>query len=77
MRMWLAVDCHAGPSVLNDANVSGVDVLVGLDEVVAENGGKELGRVDGVLFRHDIGGLLHGVRCNHDAVVGFGISARS
>lgn len=73
MRVWLPVDSHAGPSVLDDTDMSSVDVLVGLDEVRAKRRGEELRRMDGVLFRHNIGGILHGVSRNHGAVVSFGV----
>ena len=71
--MWLALNSDASPSVLDDRDVGRVDVLIGLDEMVAEDGGEQLRRVDWVLLGHDICGLLHRV-CGYDrAVVGFGV----
>lgn len=49
--MRLAVDGHSGPSVHDDVDMGGVDVLVGFDEMVADYGGEELGRSDRVLLR--------------------------
>lgn len=74
MGMGLAVDNEARPLVLRDVDVAGVDVRVGLDEVVADDGGEELRGLDGVLFGQDVAGLLLGVGCDDDGVVGFGVS---
>lgn len=74
VRVWLAVDGHARPAVLDDLDVCGVDVRVGLDEVVAEERGKLLGRVDGVLLGLDVDGLLLGVCGNDGTVVGLGVA---
>jgi hypothetical protein len=60
--------------VLDDLDVCGVDVRVGLDEVLAEGRGELLGRVDGVLLREDVNGLLLGVCGNDGAVVCFGVA---
>ena len=57
--------------------MSCMDVLVGLDEMGAQDGREELGRVDGVLLGHYVGRILHRVCCDHDAVVGFGVSRLS
>lgn len=74
--VWVrfAVDGHAGPTVLDDGDVGGVDVFVGFDEVCTQDGGEEFRGVDGILFGHDVGSILHGVGCDNDAVVCFGIS---
>lgn len=74
VRVRLAVDGHAGPAVLDNLNVCSVDVGVLLDEVVAEDGGKALGRVDGMLFCEDVDGLLLGVCGDDRAVVRFGVA---
>ena len=62
--------------MLHDSNVRRVNVLVGFDEVSAEDGSKLLGRVDGVLLCHDVCGLFHGIGCDHDRVVGLSVSGR-
>jgi len=71
--MRLAVDGHAGPFVLDDLDVAGVDMRVGLDEVVADDGSKELGRCDRVLLCEDVAGLLLGVCGDDYRVVGLGV----
>lgn len=73
----LAIYGHASPLVDDDLDVGGVDVLVGGDEVVAEDGSKELGRVDRVLLGEEVDGLLLGVRGDDDRVVGLGVAAVS
>ena len=73
--VWFAVNSHACPSVCDDLDVRGCEVRVGLDEVGAEDGGKELGGCDGVLFGFDVDGVFHGVGGYNHAVVGFGVSA--
>jgi hypothetical protein len=67
-RVWVrfAVNVHAGPSVLDDLDMCGMDVGVRRDEMVADNGGEMLGRVNGMLFGEDIGRLLLGIGRNHD-----------
>jgi hypothetical protein len=61
--------------VLDDLDVSGVDVGIGLDKVGANDGSKVLRRVDGVLLREDVAGLLLSVCGNDNRVVCFGISS--
>jgi hypothetical protein len=51
-----------------------VDVGVGLDEVLADNGSELLGGVDGVLLGKDVRGLLLGVGSYNDRVVCFGVA---
>jgi hypothetical protein len=60
--------------VLNDLDVCGVDVRVGVDEVVANYGSKLLRRVDRVLFGEDVSCLLLGVCSNNDGVVCLGVA---
>lgn len=69
VRVRLAIDLHASPSVLNDLDVCGVNVGVAVDEVVANDRSELLRRIDGVLLGEDVGGLLLGVCCNDDRVV--------
>jgi hypothetical protein len=76
VRVWLAVDVHARPTVLDDLDVDGVDMRVRVYEVVADNGGELLRRVDGVLLCEDVGGLLLGVGCDDDGVVCFSVAGR-
>lgn len=52
--------------MLDDLDVCGVDVGVGRDKVVADNGGELLRRANGVLFRKDVARLLLGVCSNDD-----------
>lgn len=56
--------------------MGGVDVRVCLDEMVSKDSGELLRRADRVLFREDVGGLLLGVGCNNDGIVGFGVAVR-
>jgi hypothetical protein len=72
--VWLAVNVHARPSVLDDLDVGGVDVRVRVYEVVTDDGGELLRRVNGVLLCEDVGGLLLGIGCNDDRVVCFGVA---
>lgn len=74
--MRLAVDLHASPSVLNDLDVCGVDVRVGLDEVVANDRSELLRRIDRVRLGEDIGGLLLSVCCNDNRVICLGKAIR-
>jgi hypothetical protein len=69
MWMRLAVDLHACPAVHDNAHVRGGDVRVGVDVVLAEDAGVQLGRVDGVQFGRHVGGLLLGVGCDDVGVV--------
>jgi len=69
----LAVDVHASPSVLDDLDMCGVDVWVCGDEVLANDGGKLLRRIDGVLLREDVGGLLLGIGCDYYRIVCLGV----
>jgi hypothetical protein len=71
--MWLSVNCHTGPSLLDDLDVGGVDMRVGLDEVVANDRGKEFDRCDWVLFCEDVACLLLCVCRDNNGVVGFGV----
>ena len=68
--MRLAVDSHARPSVDNHADVRGGNVRVGVDVVLAEDAGEQLGRVDGVQLGGHVGGLLLGVGRDDVGVVG-------
>jgi hypothetical protein len=74
VRVGLAVDSQARPLVLRDVDVAGVDVRVLGDEVVADDGGEELGGLDGVLLGEDVARLLLGVGGDDDGVIRFGVS---
>lgn len=69
VRMRLALNLHAHPAVRDDFDIDGVDVAVFLNEVGAEDGGKQLRRVDGVLLGGDEDCVLDGVGGDDDAVV--------
>ena len=60
--------------MLDDLDVRGVNVRVGLDEVVANDGSELLGRVDRVLFCEYVGCLLLRVGRDYDRVVCFGVA---
>ena len=75
--VWLSINGHARPPVLDDLDVCGVDVRVGLDEVGSDNGCEELGRCDRVLLGEDVAGLLLGVGGYDNGVVCRGIAGRS
>nr|POE74299.1 hypothetical protein CFP56_70774 [Quercus suber] len=70
VRVGLAVDGHAGPAVHGDGGVRDVEVRVGVEEVLGEDGGEELGRVDRVQLGHEVDGLLLRVRRHDVGVVG-------
>ena len=72
--MCFSVDSHARPSVLNDLDVGGVNMRVGLDKVVANDGSKLLGRVDGVLLGEDVCCLLLRIGRNYHRVVCFSVA---
>lgn len=74
VRVGLAVDDHTGPPVDDELDVGGVDVRVGIQEVLAQRCGEEFWRVDRVLLGLDVDGVLHGVRGDHHTVVGFCVS---
>lgn len=75
VRVWLAVNVHPGPAVADNVDVSGMDVVVLLNEVCAQDGAEQLGRSNGVLLGGDVNGVLNGVGCDNDAVVGLGVTA--
>jgi hypothetical protein len=58
----------------DDVSVCGVDVLVFLDEVGAQDGAEELGGSDRVLLGEDVDGVLDRVGSDNDAVVGLGVA---
>jgi hypothetical protein len=62
--------------VLDDFDVTGMDMGVGLDEVVADEGSELLGGIDRVLLGENVGGLLLGVGSNNDRVVRLGVASR-
>ena len=72
VRVRLAINLHARPAVHNHAHMRGGDVRVGVDVVLAEDGGEELWRVDGVELGGHVRGLLLGVGGDDVGVVGVG-----
>lgn len=74
VRVGLAVNVHARPAVGDDVGVRGMDVLVFLDEVGAQDGAEELGGSDGVLLGEDVDGILNRVGSNNYAIVGLGVA---
>ena len=70
MWVWLAINGDSGPSVLDDLDVGGVDVLVSLDKMCAEDRGEQFWWVDRVLLCLDVDGVLHRIGRNNDAVIG-------
>lgn len=61
---------------MNDnRDIGSVYVIVLGHEMVGEDGGKQLRRIDRVLLGQDIDSLLLGIGCDYDRVVGFGVSA--
>lgn len=75
VRVRLAVDGEPSPSMDNDVDVRGVDVAVGVDKVLAEDGSEQFRRRDRVLFGEDVAGLLLGVGSDDHRVVGFGVAS--
>lgn len=73
--VWLAVDVHALPAVGDDVDVCGVDVVVLLDEMCAEDGAEQFGGCDGVLAGCDVDGVLDRVGCDDHAVIGLSVAA--
>jgi hypothetical protein len=52
--------------VLDDLDVCRVDMRVGRDEVITDDGGELLGGINRVLLSKDVRGLLLGVGSNDD-----------
>lgn len=73
--MRLPVDIHPVPSVGDDVDVGHMDVAVLLDKVIAQDRGKPLRWIDGMLLGGDEDGVLNGVGGHHDTVVGVGIGS--
>jgi hypothetical protein len=73
--VWLAIDVDAGPSVLDDLDVGGMDMWVCRNEVVTDNGSELLRRINWMLLGKNIGGLLLGVGCNDNRVICLGVTA--
>lgn len=61
----------------DNVHLGAVDVLVLLNEVVANDGSENFRRIDWVLFSKDVDGVLDRVCGNDDAVVGLGIAVES
>ena len=76
VRVRLPVDGHASPAMYDDLDMGGVDVFVCGDEVGGDDGSEEFGWSDGMLLRHDINGVFHGVSCDDDTVIGLGVSVQ-
>lgn len=55
-------------------DMGSMDVLVGFDEVCSKDGGEEFWWRDWVLLGHNVGGVLHGVCSDYNAIVCFGIA---
>lgn len=62
--------------MLDDLDVCGMDVGVGFHEVVANDGGELLRRIDRVLLGKDVGSLLLGVCCDDYRVVCLGVAVK-
>ena len=60
--------------MLDDLDVGGVNVRVGLDKVVANDGSELLGWVDRILFCEDVGCLLLRIGRDYNGVVCFGVA---
>jgi hypothetical protein len=74
VRMWLAIDGHPGPTVSYDLDMGGMNMRVSFDEVGAKYACKKLRRGDWVLFGFNVHGVLHRIRGDYNAVIGFGVS---
>lgn len=69
VRVGFASDIHARPAMCDNVGLSGVDVVVGLDEMRSQDRGEELGGRDRVLFGKDVDGVFDGVRGHDGAIV--------
>lgn len=58
----------------DDVDLSGMNVLVSIDEVSSDNGTKQLGRSDRMLFGHDVDCVLHGIGSDHNAIIGLRVA---
>lgn len=75
--MRLAIYGQPSPSVRDNLDPGGMDVLVLLNEMGSHNCTEKLGRRDRVLLGHDVDGVLHGICGYDDAIVGFCVSPPS
>ena len=60
--------------MLDNLDVRGMNVRVGLDKVVADYGSELLGRVDRVLLSEDVGCLLLRIGRDYNRIVCFGVA---
>lgn len=58
----------------NDLDVGCGEMGVGLDKVSSKNTSKELGGSNWMFLGFDVNCVLHGIGCNHNTVIGLGIS---
>ena len=77
VRVRIATNKQTSPAVHFNFDVSGVDVLIGINEMSRNDGRKELRRRDRVLLCHDVDGLLHSIGGHHDAVVGLSVAIKN
>ena len=74
VRVGLAVNIHARPAVSDNLDMRRVNVVVASNEVVANDRPEQLGGSHWVLLGEDVDGVLDGVGCDNDAVVGLGVA---
>lgn len=58
----------------DDFDIGCGKMRIGIDKVSSENASKELGWSDWMFLGFDVDCILHGIGCNHNTVIGFGIS---
>lgn len=74
VRVGLAVDVHASPTVGDNLDLRTMDVAVAIDEVVANDCAEQLRGSHRVLLGEDVDGVLDRVGCDDNAVVGLGVA---
>lgn len=76
VRVGLAIDVHAHPTVGDDVDVGSVDMGVLLNEVSAKDRAEQLGRVDRLLLGGNVDSILDRISSDDNAVVGLGVAVR-
>ena len=69
VRVGLSINGHASPPVRDNLDMCSMDMLVVLNEMLAERAGVQFRRGHEILLRLDVDGVLDAVSCDNHAVV--------